>query len=415
MRVEVEIGRTARTYEVIEKPCRHILVATRKELHGWWRGKRECTGERMLANPYNGCSVGCIFCYARALPAAYFRLFNETGVVTVFQDFDRVVADQLDSIDVASCGYLSPVCDPFQEVESVYGLSERIIEQFVERNIPVEFITKCEAPGAVVSVMRRQRHSFGQFSAITTREPLRAALMNGGAGVDRLFASMKRCAVAGLPVILRIDPVIPLLTDSRQELKALIEMGADAGATHVVASSLDIPVKIAKEVFANLEAFGVGFSCDLKRLYSERLDGSLHAALDYRRKVFDVLRNLCEARGLTFALCMEYRLVEGRPVGLNAEFMSSTNCEGVDVPLYVRRGDGFVPASDCAGACLTCTEAACGVPDLAMGRGEGGAKKDFTLADYRRWSRGLKRLGGGDSGSGDSGAGGKVAGDQGGK
>lgn len=391
-KVSVAAGKEARQYDVVEHPYPHILVPTRKELHGWWKGKRECTGERMLVNPYNGCSVGCIFCYARALPAAYFRLFNQTGIVTVFKDFDRVVADQLDSLEVASCGYFSPVCDPFQEVESVYGLSERIIEEFVERNLPVEFITKCEVPDAVVSVMRRQRQCFGQFSIITAREHLRAALMKGGAGVERLFASMKKCAVAGLPVVLRIDPVIPFLTDSRQELKALVERGADAGAKHVVASSLDIPLKIAKEVFANLKIFGVGFSYDLKRLYGEQLDGSLHARIDYRRKVFDVLRNLCEARGLTFALCMEYRILEGRPVGLNAEFMSSANCEGVDVPLYVRRGDKFAPASDCSGACLACTEAVCGVQDLAMGRG--GGKRNFTLADYRRWSRDLRRRAG---------------------
>ncbi|MFZ1948377.1 MAG: hypothetical protein WAW06_12580 [bacterium] len=384
-KVDVDVGRETRRYEVVEEPWPHILVSSRKELHGWWGGKRECTGERLLVNPYNGCSVGCIFCYARALPAAYFRLFNRTGVVTVFQDFDRVVADQLDSIDVASCGYLSPVCDPFQAVESAYGLSERIVEQFVERNLPVEFITKCVAPRSVVTAMRRQPHSFGQFSAITPREDLRRALMTGGAATDELFASVKTCAAAGLPVTVRIDPVIPFLTDSRQDLKALVARGVDAGARHVVASVLDVPTKIAKEVFANLERFGVGFVYDLRRLYSEPIDGYLHARIDYRKRVFDTLRNLCEARRVTFALCMEYEIREGRPAGLNAEFMSSANCEGVDVPIYKRRGDKFVPAAECAGACLRCTEAACGVADLAMGRG--GGKTDFRLADYRRWSR----------------------------
>jgi hypothetical protein len=82
---------------------------------------------------------------------------------------------------------------------------------------------------------------------------------------------------------------------------------------------------------------------------------------------------------------MEYELKEGRPVGLNAEFMSSANCEGVNVPLYRRRGDRFEPAAACDGACLACVEARCGIDDLAMGTG--GGKKDFTLADYRRWSR----------------------------
>lgn len=386
-KVDVQAGKEARRYDVIDEPCPHILVSSKKELHGWWKGKRECTGERLLVNPYNGCSVGCIFCYARALPAPYFRLFNETGVVTVFQDFDRVVADQLDSISVASCGYLSPVCDPFQDVESVYGLSEKIIEEFVARNIPVEFITKCRVPPSVIAAMRRQRHSFGQFSVITAREDVRRQLMKGGASIEDVFSSMKKCAVAGLPVVLRIDPVIPYLTDSGQELRSLVEKGVDAGARHVVASVMDVPARIAKEVFANLKTFGVGFVYDLKRLYSEPIDGYVHAAIDYRKRVFDALRNLCESRSITFALCMEYQLEGKRPVGLNAEFMSSTNCEGADVPIYKRGADGsrFEPAAACDGACLSCGSARCGVDDLAMGTG--GGKKDFTLADYRRWSK----------------------------
>ena len=384
-KVELKIGKETRQYEVIEAPYPHILVPSRKELHGWWKGKRECTGERLLINPYNGCSVGCIFCYARALPSPYFRLFNESGIVTVFKEFDRVVSDQLDSIDVAACGYLSPVCDPFQEVERVYALSERIVEQFVARNLPIEFITKCVAPPQVVAIMRRQKHSFGQFSVVTAHEELRRELAPGGASVDGIFESISKCAAAGLPVVLRIDPIIPYLTDSKQELVQIVRRGVDAGAHHVVASVLDVPTRMGKEMFGNFRKFGVGFVYDFKRLYTETLDGYVHAGVEYRKRIFDVIRNLCEARGATFALCMEYEVQEGRPLGLNAEFMSSTNCEGADVPVYRRSGDRFEPAARCAGACLVCRDARCGVEDLAMGRGE--AKTDFTLADYRRWSR----------------------------
>jgi DNA repair photolyase len=387
-KVSLTVGGTAREFEIIRDPYPHIVVESKKELHGWWKGKRECTGERMLINPYNGCSVGCIFCYARALPAPYFRLSNDRGIVTVFKDFDRVVSDQLDSIDVASCGYLSPVCDPFQPVDSRYRLSEKIVHEFVSRGIPIEFITKCVVPKEVVGLIKDQRHSFGQFSASTLRESLRCQLMAGGAPVDQLFTSMTECAIRGIPVVLRVDPVIPYLTDTRDELGRLIERGVDCGAKHVVGSVMDIPVKIAKEVFAKFKRFGVGFVYDLEKLYGEVIDGYLHAGIGYRKRIFDTLRNLCEARGVTFALCMEYELVDGRPVGLNREFMSSTNCEGLDVPVYVRRGEGFMPAADCSGACLNCTDPMCGVGDLAMGTGAG--KKDFTLSDYRRWSRNME-------------------------
>ncbi len=387
-KISLTLGRHIREFEVIEEPCPHILVESRKELHGWHKGKRECTGERMLVNPYNGCSVGCMFCYARALPAPYFRLWNEQGIVTVARDFDRVVSDQLDSIGVASCGYLSPVSDPFQEVDSRYRLSEKIIEEFVKRNIPVQFTTKCEPPAAALGLMKTQRHSFCQFSFVTAREDLRMRLMSGGATAERLLGSMEKAALAGLPVVMRIDPVIPYLTDSRRDLTGLIERGVDAGAHHIVTSVMDIPARLAKEVFANFGAFGVGFTHDLGKLYTELIDGYLHAAIDYRKRVFDLLRDLCEARGVTLGLCMEYEVVGGKPVGLNETFMSSSNCEGAEIPIYRRAGDGFVPAASCDGACLRCVDARCGVGDLAMGAGA--EKKDFALSDYRRWTRTLE-------------------------
>ncbi len=374
--------------KVIQDPYPHILVSSKKQIHGWWPGKRECTGERMLLNPYNGCSVGCIFCYARALPGPYFRLFNEEGIVTVFEDFDKVVARQLDSVRVASCGYLSPVCDPFQEVNKRYKLSEKIVEVFVARNIPVEFVTKCIVPRSVISMISKQRHSFGQFSVSTAREELRAKLMNGGAILEELFQSMANCATAGIPVVLRIDPVIPYLTDSQSEIRELMQRGMDSGAKHIVASVMDVPTKIAHEVFAKFKVFGVGFVYDLERLYRERIGSYLHASIDYRKRIFDRMRNLCDRLGLTFALCMEYEVIGGEPIGLNREFMSSRNCEGVDVPIYVKRGDRFEPACDCDGACLWCLDARCGIADLAMGKNVG--RKDFTLKDYRRWSKQLE-------------------------
>ena len=95
----------------------------------------------MLVNPYNGCTHNCFFCYAHAL-WGYFYTFETEGVVTVFKDFDKVIAGQPGKADYASCGYLSPVTDPFQPLNNKYKLTEKIIAEFVNRNIPVEFITK---------------------------------------------------------------------------------------------------------------------------------------------------------------------------------------------------------------------------------------------------------------------------------
>ncbi len=370
-------------YEVIPLPYPHILIQSKKKLHGWWEGKRECTSERLLVNPYNGCSINCFFCYAHALPG-YFRLFRERGIITVCQDFDQEVAKQLDSLRVASCGYLSPVTDPFQGIEAYYSLSLKIIKEFVRRNIPIEFITKAPIPQEAIELLRLQKHSFGQVSILTLNEGLRQNLMEEGATTEELFDNLTRLAKAGLHSVCRIDPIIPFLTDSYKELEELVRRAVSSGANHIVASILDIPLNMAKGMWEKFSSLGAGY--DLRRLYKERIGNSLQARIGYRRLVFGKLREICDKYGVTFALCMEYEVREGKPIGLNREFMSSTNCEGIDIPIYVKRDGLFQPAAKCSGACLTCKNPICGIKELAMGKEEN-TRRSFTLRDYKRWSQ----------------------------
>jgi DNA repair photolyase len=373
----------------IERPSPHILVESKKEIHGWYLKERECTSERMLLNPYNGCANDCVYCYARSYPG-HFKNYREKGLVTVFKDFDRVVASQLDSVAVASCGYLSPVTDPFQELEDVYGLSQSIVKVFVDRGLPIEFITKSRIPPGVLQLMSGQKHSFGQVSITTVDEEKRRLLMGGGATSGELWKQVEAIRSNGMHTVVRIDPIIPFITDTEDELCELVSRSCDCGACHIIASVMDIPTGLNSFVLERLRPFGNGTVHDLIRLYAEKIGGSLNADVHYRRHLFDRLRALCDKTGVTFALCMEFELTGSGPVGLNREFSSSVNCEGIDIPIYVRDGSTFRPAADCDGSCLTCQNAVCGIDELALAAGPG-KKKSFNLSDYRRWSRELER------------------------
>ncbi len=372
----------------VESPTPHYLVSSRKELHGWYRDARECTSERMLVNPYNGCLNRCAYCYASSY-AGYFKRFRDSGCPTVFRDFDKVVGSQLDSLDVAACGYLSPVTDPFQTLEETYNLSLGIVGEFVKRNIPVEFITKSKAPSLVLDVMSDQEDSFCQFSITTLFEEKRRMLMGEGVTTEELFEQVSRARRLDMHTVLRIDPVIPFVTDSGDELKGLVARGCDCGASHIVASIMDVPIGLKSLLFDRLRGFGGAAARGIEKLYREKICGYINAEISYRKGIFELLRGECDRRGVTFALCMEFELVDGKPLGLNREFASSTNCEGIDIPIYVRDGEKFRRAADCSGNCLECKEALCGIDELAMGR-SANTRKAFRLSDYRRWSRALE-------------------------
>ena len=370
--------------KIIKKPHPHILINTKKELHGWYPGKRECTSERLLINPYNGCSVNCFYCYARALPG-YFDIFNQKNIIFVCKDFDKVVARQLDSIKVASCGYLSPVTDPFQKLESIYHLSEKIIEEFIKRNIPIEFITKCKVPEKIIDLIKSQRHSFGQVSILTLNENLRKIFAPAGATTEELFENLKRLSKNNIFCVLRIDPIFPYITDKKEDLAQLIERAIDFGARHIVASILDIPLRIKGLVLNRIKKyFGYSIYQKYLSLYKEKI-GYLNAQISYRRNIFKFLKEFCDKKRITFALCMEYELKDGEISGLNQEFMSAKNCEGIDVPIYVRKNDKFEPLYNCLGNCLNCKEALCGIEGLAMAKKKE-TKKSFRLKDYKEWS-----------------------------
>jgi DNA repair photolyase len=352
---------------------RHRLVCSKKEIHGWWNGiepygNRECTSERLLINPYNGCGHECFFCYAHAFPG-YFELFRKTGVITVFEDFDKEVAKQLDSIRVASCGYLSPVTDPFQPINKKYQLTEKIMEVFVRRNIPVEVVTK-----GVIS-------------------------NKAGSSTEELLRNIERLSNRDIFAVCRIDPVLPFITITSQggELEDLVKAAVDAGASHIITSCLDIPKSMEKGIYEKIEKeFGKEVRRKYEGLYVEEMSGRRHAKIEYRRELFKMIKEICNKKGVTMSLCMEFELIKSqgkgqgmlRFRGLNQEFMTSRNCEGIDIPIYVRRkGDEkFSPVERCDGNCLACYQFGrggnkkCGIEDL----GKAGAWK---LMDYRRWSK----------------------------
>ncbi len=385
---------------VIKKPHPHILVESRKKIHGWWPGRRECTAERLLLNPYNGCSFNCLFCYANALGWGHFKRFREQNIVTVCRDFDQVTAKTLDRLPAASCGYLSPVSDPFQPVNQKYRLSEKLIQVFVERNLPIEIITKGVIPRDVLRTMSRQRHSFAQVSILTPHEVLRKKLVRGrgAATTTELFDNLKRIKQQGLFAVLRIDPIIPFVTDNPDDLKNILTRAARLSVDHVVASVLDIPLNIRADSLRRLRSLNPEPPVPFEELFGEKIGYSLQARLDYRLRIFEFLSKESKRLGFSFALCMEFekvnRVVEVptangkikkvREVGLNARFMRGClNCEGQDIPVYVKNRDGFrfKPAFNCAGNCLNCATAACGFPGLAMGRSVSG-RKDFSIRDY---------------------------------
>ncbi|MGQ9760121.1 MAG: radical SAM protein [Candidatus Methanomethylicaceae archaeon] len=375
---------------LIPKPLPHILLPTKKNVvHGWYfpykSGRRECSSERILINPYNGCTINCPMCYARGY-GGYFEEWNRTGAVFVFRDIHEKLKKEISWLYYASCGYFSPVTDPFQSpLEETYHLSERCMEVFLDVDLPVEFVTKegRRAPKRVLKLMAEHPHNhcFCQYTILSLNEEIYRFFSPGGSTPNEQLRAVQRSKDFGLYTAVRIDPILPGINDSLKELSELVEAVKRSGGDHIIASVCDINPSYMNKLLSVVRSFSEEAFSLWRSIYTERIGLSYQASAEYRRSIFRDLREICKKNGLTFALCMEFYWDGKRYRGMNSDFMTSKVCEGKIVPLYFRTDlrDRFRPMPRCDGDCLSCArglqEPVCGKPILA----EAGA---MTLSKY---------------------------------
>ena len=257
------------------------------------------------------------------------------------------------------------------------------MEVFIERNVPIDVVTKNFIPTKAIKLLSEQEHSFAQVSILTLDESIRQKLvLGGGATTDELFKNLERLLDHGIFSVCRIDPIIPYLTDDLVQLKELISILKDIGVNHLIFSCMDIPFSLSQDIYSNFEKIDPKIAHNIKKLYTERIKNSFHANIEYRKALFSNLKKISTEFDISMALCMEFEKNANSYSGLNRKYMTSINCEGIDIPIYMRKtlNDKFMPAS-CKGNCLTCTaELVCDIGDLKNAQ-------SWKLKDYRRWSK----------------------------
>lgn len=338
-----------KTFDVIEAPVPHVLVDTDPKFHGWSyysyqdAGKRECTHERWPLNPYGACTTGCWFCYARRL-GVYPRKHDSCGIMTVFRNYPSLIEKRLSKMHAACCGYLSTAVDPFQEVEGLYHHSEKVIELFTGLNVPIEFITK---RGSLVTkhvfdMIASQQHSFAQFTIISPDNDKIRKLAPKADTFELQLLAIRRARASGVRhVVARFDPIIPTITGNENDLETMFRSVKAAGATHVVASCVDIPGSFKNVFMDRVKNLSSDFKA-FKDIYTndQAVGKDLNASMACRRQLFGTMRDMATKQGLTFSLCMEFEVIHEsgkiRFRGLNEEFATSKACEGIDTPIYYR-------------------------------------------------------------------------------
>ena len=180
---------------------------------------------------------------------------------------------------------ISSSSDPYQPLEAKHLYTRRLLE-LISNNYVVEIVTKSDLVARDVDMLSRAR-SVVSITITTLDNTLAKRLEPGAPSPSRRIKAIERLSEAGIPVVLRYDPIIPGLNDSEESVSTVLEAAIGAGALHVVSSTYKIkPDNLARmlSVFPDLEARFEAVYQDKKN----RIQGYVYAEKGYRYSILSV-------------------------------------------------------------------------------------------------------------------------------
>jgi DNA repair photolyase len=194
---------------------------------------------RYTINAYRGCSHACVFCFARPTHE-YLNLDPST-------DFDRVIVVKVNAVEKLRAELaprrwrgehiaMGTNTDPYQRAEGKYRLTQGIIEVLGEARNPFSILTK----GTLVLrdldrlIEASKRTDVGLcFSIGTLDEDVWRATEPGTPHPRRRVEAVARLNEAGVPCGVLVAPILPGLSDTREQLADVVRACVDAGATSI--------------------------------------------------------------------------------------------------------------------------------------------------------------------------------------
>ena len=234
-------------------------------------------------NPYRGCSHACTYCFARR---THTYLDLDAGA-----DFDSQIIVKINVAEVLARELRRPSwihepvalgtnTDPYQRAEGRYGLMPGIITALAETGTPFSILTKGTMARRDLPLLANATERVPVSMAVSIAlvdEQIHEALEPGAPTPKARLALVRAITDAGLSCAVLVAPVLPMITDSNDDLDRILAQVAAAGATRATIFALHLRPG-AREWFLRYLAT---YYPQLVEAYKELYRGSAYVSRSY--------------------------------------------------------------------------------------------------------------------------------------
>ncbi len=256
-----------------------------------------CTAARMpftwTINPYRGCEFACKYCYAR-----YTHEFMELGdlefeqKIYVKQQAAWLLRQELRRVKPHEEIAIGTATDPYQPVEKQYEVTRSLLEVFAEQHgLNVGIVTKSNLVLRDLDVLQQiARHNklFVNLTVTTVDTRLARILEPRAPRPDLRLEAVSRLVAGGVAAGVLVAPVVPGITDTPQQLEAVVRATASAGGLQIFANPLFLKPCSASVFLPFLEKEFPQLVND----YRQRYQGRAFVSGAYRKRIAETMAAL---------------------------------------------------------------------------------------------------------------------------
>jgi len=224
-------------FALFEPPSRSLRRVTRTSWKGplLHPGPIAGNGAVLSLNLAQGCAHRCAFCSARAYPSYP----GDDRVILGTDTAEQLQAELSQRPGKPRAVYLSPSTDPFMPLAEVQAETLRVVEVLAEQGIEAWLMTRGFIRPAALEVLAKHRQHVKVTVGLTTVDRgVQRILEPLGAPPRLRLRQIALLRERGISVQVESAPLVPGLTDTRDNLTALLESLARVGVRHVTAGYL---------------------------------------------------------------------------------------------------------------------------------------------------------------------------------
>jgi DNA repair photolyase len=188
--------------------------------------------EGLTINPYQGCQHRCGYCYAtyQWSPEFYDKVYAKSNSPQILENQLRSwkFKKQIRPVMISSA------TDAYQAAELKFELTRKCIEVLQNHNFPYYVFTKSTIIKRDLELHKQYKDNCVIVWSITTcDENIRRHIEPGTPPASAMFEVISKFTDAGIRCCINIDPIIPLITDSSDDIESIIDSSRKANVKYV--------------------------------------------------------------------------------------------------------------------------------------------------------------------------------------